>query len=90
MPRARNRVNIMQAAQDQMKKETKEDEKELDSGGNQTAGSTAQSSWSTEEEENTIRNAKQSREVKREARPAGSTSENVKRVLTDAAPKGKK
>jgi len=81
MPRARNRVNIMQAAQDQMKKESKDDEKELDSGGDKETRSTAQNAWSSEQEENTISNAKQGREVKREARPASKVSKDLKGVL---------
>ena len=81
MPRARNRVNIMQAAQDQMKKEVKEDEKELDSGSNQKARSPAQNAWSPSQEEDTISNAKQGREVKREARPTSKVSKDLKGVL---------
>ena len=81
MPRARNRVNIMQAAQDQMKKEVKEDEKELDSGSNQETRSPAQNAWSPSQEEDTISNAKQGREVKREARPTSKVSKDLKGVL---------
>ena len=81
MPRARNRINIMQAAQDQMKKEVKEDEKELDSRSNQETRSPTQNAWSPSEEEDTISNAKQGREVKREARPTSKVSKDLKGVL---------
>ena len=80
MPRARNRVNIMQAAQDQMKKEVK-DVKELDSGSDQEAGSATQTAWSTSEEEDTIKRAKQSGKIQREIRPTSPISEDAKGTL---------
>ena len=80
MPRARNRIGIMQTARDQMKKENK-DVQELDSGSDQETGSTTQTAWSASEEEDTIKRAKQSSEIQRQIRPTSPPSEDVKRTV---------